>query len=484
VNACHTSAAGIKELLNPFPSSHSRAEFPPPISLTSSSVTLSRESTIEGESAKEKEAVVRTAENNDTISMKEVEVTSVKDQDSAADTMPEIDFMQQYRNGHIPFEFEKNETVKGEGEGDGEGESEVESEINSNIAAYTDTDTDGNMGREGVEKGRGYVAGVRERPIGPLTADSFYLDMFKTMCDSVNIGMVISDMSVPGCPLVHLNKAFSDLTGYDKDKIGTNCKFLQTECTQRYLAAEVESALKHNQALVIKLNQQKADGTVFPCLLALHPVVNVAVKTGFHFDASNNDGAYVRVTETMTEKHSSHGHDLEYKYQIWLFIDSSKPQHIHSAEIIEMARILRLLPQSVFNQMLPGATAAVAQLEDLCNIKSFSRSFLTEFAENIDVTRNFDSSNGHHLSTIRGEAPTKHSRSTSAASSLSSPSLPTSIIFSLPLYRTLYLPSHISLLLPLLFFPSPYPLSLMGHFAKKLHILMVSCIALASWNEA
>ena len=42
-----------------------------------------------------------------------------------------------------------------------------------------------------------------------------------------SVGMVICDMSVPGCPLAHLNTAFSDLTGYQKDKIGTNCKFLQ-----------------------------------------------------------------------------------------------------------------------------------------------------------------------------------------------------------------------------------------------------------------
>lgn len=188
---------------------------------------------------------------------------------------------------------------------------------------------------------------------------------------------------------------------------------------------------------MLKLSQQKADGTVFPCLLALHPVVNLAVRTGFHYDVSHNDGAYVRVTESMTEKHSSHGHDLEYKYQIWLFIDSSLPPHVHSVEITEMARILRILPQSVFNQMLPGATAAVAQLEDLCNIKSFSRSFLTEFAENIDVTRNLDSSNGHHLSTIRGIVRRPHLPLSSLHISLSlllssccPPSLPHSIYYS------------------------------------------------------
>ena len=65
--------------------------------------------------------------------------------------------------------------------------------------------------------------------------------------------MVISDMSVPGCPLVHLNKAFSDLTGYQKDKIGTNCKFLQVSTVRRglfvllSLELSVVSVLRDNQ---------------------------------------------------------------------------------------------------------------------------------------------------------------------------------------------------------------------------------------------
>ena len=47
--------------------------------------------------------------------------------------------------------------------------------------------------------------------------------------------MVITDMSVPGCPIVHLNKGFTNMTGYGNEKLGTNCKFLQvrTVCTGR-----------------------------------------------------------------------------------------------------------------------------------------------------------------------------------------------------------------------------------------------------------
>jgi hypothetical protein len=181
----------------------------------------------------------------------------------------------------------------------------------------------------------------------------------------------------------------------------------------------------------------------------------------------------------MTEKHSSHGHDLEYKYQIWLFIDSSLPPHVHSLEITEMARILRILPQSVFNQMLPGATAAVAQLEDLCNIKSFSRSFLTEFAENIDVTRNLGSSNGHHLSTIRGTLCRPHLPPSSLHLSLSlllssfcPPSLPRCIYYShfLSTFSLPFFSFHISLSLLLSFFTSPssFHSSRIQYFLNKL----------------
>lgn len=52
------------------------------------------------------------------------------------------------------------------------------------------------------------------------------------------VGMVICDMSVPGCPLAHLNTAFTDLTGYQKDKIGTNCKFLQVRTHTLYSLPE------------------------------------------------------------------------------------------------------------------------------------------------------------------------------------------------------------------------------------------------------
>lgn len=37
--------------------------------------------------------------------------------------------------------------------------------------------------------------------------------MFKTMSESVSVGMVVADMNVPGCPLAYINEGFKHITG-------------------------------------------------------------------------------------------------------------------------------------------------------------------------------------------------------------------------------------------------------------------------------
>lgn len=154
----------------------------------------------------------------------------------------------------------------------------------------------------------------------------------------------------------------------------------------------MREALDQNKSTVVKLYQKRADGSDFPCLLALHPIVHLTEKSASSVDLSCLD-AYVRVTESMTEKAFTRSH-LQYKFQIWFFLDCSKSADTHIAELAETARILRLLPQSMLNQMLPGTTEAVALLENLCNVKSFSRSFFTE----ISTGQDSDS----HMAAIKG----------------------------------------------------------------------------------
>lgn len=44
-------------------------------------------------------------------------------------------------------------------------------------------------------------------------SSQFWLEMFKTVSESVSIGMVVADMNVPGCPLAYINEGFKTVTG-------------------------------------------------------------------------------------------------------------------------------------------------------------------------------------------------------------------------------------------------------------------------------
>eukprot|EP01041_Mallomonas_annulata_P007869 gene7869-16101_t len=163
------------------------------------------------------------------------------------------------------------------------------------------------------------------------TSETFWLDMFRAMSETVTIGMVISDMTVPGIPLVHINEGFKVVTGYGKEKIGTSCRFLQGKETEQYLNDEIMAALQQSERLVTKLHNYKANGQKFQCLLALQPVFGPAP-------------------------------DHEYKYQIGLQIDFNNSDPDLPRKLIEFGRVLRHLPQCVSGEKVAGVDQAIAEM--------------------------------------------------------------------------------------------------------------------------
>ena len=182
---------------------------------------------------------------------------------------------------------------------------------------------------------------------------------------------------------------------------------VQAMITDAHQGAEIQLALDTNQSLLLKAPILRANGTSFPCLLALHPVFNIVphVASGVgNGPEMNNFDRYVRVTESMAgDTSTGKGTDFEYEYQIWLLCDSSKSEETYSAEIMEMARILRILPQSVLNEVLPCALAEIARLEGICNRSMLSRSYLTEYEEGIDISKSMECNKNNHLESIRSK---------------------------------------------------------------------------------
>ena len=147
-----------------------------------------------------------------------------------------------------------------------------------------------------------------------VTLTFLYFNPIQCNAHTRTIGMVMADMTIPGCSLIYINEGFKAVTGYGKEKIGCNARFLQGKETEVYLNEEIMDSLQQSSPLVTKLHNYKANGQKFQNLLALHPVFGPVP-------------------------------DTEYKWQIGMQIDFNNQDPDLPRKIMEMGRVLRNLPQ-------------------------------------------------------------------------------------------------------------------------------------------
>ncbi|MBO1518311.1 EAL domain-containing protein [Oceanisphaera pacifica] len=91
--------------------------------------------------------------------------------------------------------------------------------------------------------------------------------------DASRNGVVMADASVPELPVVYVNAAFEEITGYSKaEAVGVNCRFLQGEGTDPDAVAQVRLAITERREQQVTLLNYRKDGTPFWNLFSLAPV--------------------------------------------------------------------------------------------------------------------------------------------------------------------------------------------------------------------
>lgn len=99
------------------------------------------------------------------------------------------------------------------------------------------------------------------------------LDLYQRAIESSSCGIVIADMQQPDRPLIYCNAAFEKMTGYDRSEVlGRNCRFLQGPTTDRTAIEAIRSAIRHEQACTITLENYRKNGEIFWNKLAIAPV--------------------------------------------------------------------------------------------------------------------------------------------------------------------------------------------------------------------
>ena len=108
------------------------------------------------------------------------------------------------------------------------------------------------------------------------------LMMKNTAMDEATVSIVISDVSKPNNPLIYVNKAFTDLTGYlPSDVLGRNCNMLQGQHTEADKVEQIRSAIKDASPVDVTLINYRKDGSQFYNQLTLTPVPEQSGETRY-----------------------------------------------------------------------------------------------------------------------------------------------------------------------------------------------------------
>lgn len=99
------------------------------------------------------------------------------------------------------------------------------------------------------------------------------LSLFGTAVDNSIVGITIADMRQKDCPLIYVNDAFTQITGYSKElAVGYNCRFLQGPDTDPAEVQRIRDALVQGKPYSGELVNYRHDGTRFWNRLTLSPV--------------------------------------------------------------------------------------------------------------------------------------------------------------------------------------------------------------------
>lgn len=109
------------------------------------------------------------------------------------------------------------------------------------------------------------------------------------------VGISITDPSQDDNPLVYVNEAFTEITGYDEaDAVGRNCRFLQGPDTDPDVVATLRERIDAAEQVTVELLNYREDGSPFWNRVTVAPVHDedgdVVNFVGFQEDVSERHG--------------------------------------------------------------------------------------------------------------------------------------------------------------------------------------------------
>ena len=100
-------------------------------------------------------------------------------------------------------------------------------------------------------------------------------DIFFAAVETTRMPMIVTDPRQADNPIVFVNRAFVEMTGYSSDELlGNNCRFLQGPDTDRETVDSVREAIATRSEVAVEILNYRKDGSSFWNALFISPVYN------------------------------------------------------------------------------------------------------------------------------------------------------------------------------------------------------------------
>ena len=154
----------------------------------------------------------------------------------------------------------------------------------------------------------------RAAMLGRLPSDRFTLTfgdetdgpiLLEQAFDQTRMAMCVTDPNLPDNPIVYVNRAFEELTGYaEAEIVGRNCRFLQGERTEPAALAELRQAIAAETVCILEILNYRKNGDAFWNALHIGPIYDEKGKLRFYFgsqwDVTNVHAARVLDQQVRT----------------------------------------------------------------------------------------------------------------------------------------------------------------------------------------
>jgi len=128
--------------------------------------------------------------------------------------------------------------------------------------------------------------------------------LFERAVDASSCAITIADAADPEMPLIYVNKAFEEITGYGcAECLGKNCRFLQADDRDQEALQTIHKALQEHRPCTAVLRNYRKNGELFWNELRMAPV----------FDEKKRLIHYIGIQTNITDRVRAEGEVARYR---------------------------------------------------------------------------------------------------------------------------------------------------------------------------